>query len=287
MSGVVKHDVIDSWIWHGGRGSRRAVWMNRQDDDGLNEIDAPSQRLFPAGLSPKCGPQFIRETACRQAAALHRSKRSAPAAGFTLLELLVVVALIVSLAGGIGLALRQPGESVSMQSAQATLAILLGAARGRAALSQQDARCAIAADPADCATCLRFVRVLEQDPTDPSNWLAEEDGVLLPAGVYVVPPAPAAVPGNPAWPASRRSTALPSSALSVTINGVSAGLWYCVQFTPRGTTGGGYLLLTAGHFTAGSPAPALIMDDSDNLRGVLIRSLGALTLINDAGAFGP
>jgi hypothetical protein len=73
----------------------------------------------------------------------------------------------------------------------------------------------------------------------------------------------------------------------VTINGVSAGLWYCVQFTPRGTTGGGYLLLTAGHFTAGSPAPALIMDDSDNLRGVLIRSLGALTLINDAGAFGP
>ena len=207
--------------------------------------------------------------------------------GFTLIELLVVVALIASLAGGIGLALRQPGDSVSLQSAQATLASLLGATRGRAALSQQDARCAIAADPADSATYLHSVRVLEQDPANPINWMAEEDGVLLPAGIYVVPSAAAAVPGNPAWPTSRRSTALPSSAQSMTINGVASAPCYYVQFTPRGTTGGGYLLLTAGHCMTGSPVPTLTLDDSDNVRGVLLRSTGALTLVNDAGALGP
>ena len=207
--------------------------------------------------------------------------------GFTLIELLVVVALIASLAGGIGLALRQPGDSVSLQSAQATIASLLGAARGRAALSQQDARCSIAADPEDSTTYLRFVRVLEQDPANPTNWLAKEDGFLLPAGVFVVPPAAAAVPGNAAWPTTRRSTALPSSAQFMTINGVAGALCYYVQFTPRGTTGGGYLLLTVGHCLTGSPVPTLTLDDSDNLRGVLLRSTGALTLVNDAGALGP
>ena len=214
-------------------------------------------------------------------------RRAAVVVGFTLIELLIVIALMAMLAGGIGLAFRQPGGSVSLQSAQAALCGLLGAARGRAALSQQDARCAVAADPADPATYLRFVRVVGQDPANPANWLGEEDGIWLPSGVYVVPPALTAVPGNPAWPASRRSTALQSTAQVMTINGIAGIPCFCVQFTPRGTTGGGYLLVTAGHFTSGSGAPALTLGDPDNLRGVLLRSTGALTLVNDAGAFAP
>lgn len=210
-----------------------------------------------------------------------------PNAAFTLIELLVVVAMIALFAGGIGLALRHPGESASLQSAQAAVSILLGAARGRAALSQQPARCAVAADPADSTTFLRFIRVVAQDPGNPAAWLAEDDGFWLPAGVYVVPPSPAGVPGNPLWPASRRSTALPAAAQPMTINGVAGALFYWVQFTPRGTTGGGYLLLTPERLTTGSSGPAPILDDPDNLRGVLLRSSGAVTLIDDAGAFPP
>ena len=242
---------------------------------------------WSVGPALVAGPRFNLEMARRQAAALHQSRRRASIAGFTLIELLVVVALMASLAAGIGLALRQPGESVSLQSAQSTFCSLLGAARGRAALSQQDARCAIAADPADSGTYLCFLRVVTQDPANPANWLAEDNGVWLPAGTYVVPPAPASVPGNPAWPASRRSTALPSSAQSMTLNGVADVPCYYVQFTPRGTTGGGYLLLTVGHVTTGSVGPALTLDDPDNVRGVLLRSSGALTLINNAEALGP
>jgi hypothetical protein len=71
------------------------------------------------------------------------------------------------------------------------------------------------------------------------------------------------------------------------INGASGAPCYYVQFTPRGTTGGGYLLLTVAHFSTGSSAPVTALDDPDNLRGVLLRSSGALTVLNDASAFSP
>jgi hypothetical protein len=44
-------------------------------------------------------------------------------------------------------------------------------------------------------------------------------------------------------------------------------------------------VLTVGRLRAGSPGPVLTLDDPGNLRGVLIPSSGALTLLNDAGAF--
>jgi prepilin-type N-terminal cleavage/methylation domain-containing protein len=206
-------------------------------------------------------------------------------AGFTLVELLVVVALIATLVAGIGVALRHPGESMALQAAQGTLASLLNATRGRAACTQQNARLLIAADPSDGEKYLRRLQVVWQDPTNPAGWLADSDGIGLPRGVYVVPSSVLAVPGNPSWPASRRSTALPASALVMTINGVAVPEAYYVSFTPRGTTGGGCVVLTVGRLRAGSAGPVLALDDPDDVRGVLIRSSGALTLLNDAGAF--
>ena len=208
-------------------------------------------------------------------------------AGFTLVEMLMVVTLIILLTAEIGLALRQPGESVALQSAQATVCSLLNVARGRAAIAQQNVRLVIAADPADSDNHLRCLQVAEQDSIDPANWLADGDSIRLPAGVYVVPSAPAGVPGNPAWPGSRCSTALPSSPRLMMINGAASANFYYVQFTPRGTTSGGFLLLTAGRITAGASAPLLKLDNADNLRGVLLRSSGALTLLDDASAFSP
>ena len=209
------------------------------------------------------------------------------AGGFTLIEMLVVIALVAALAAEIGIALRRPEESVALQSAQTTLCSLLNVARGRAAVAQQNVRLVIAADPAASERHLRFIQVVEQDAGDPANWLADGEGVFLPAGVYVVPPVPAAVPGNPAWPGSRCSTALPSSPRLLTIDGAAASTCYYVQFTPRGTTGGGFLLLTVGHFIAGASAPGLTLDNADNLRGLLLRSSGAFTLLSDARALAP
>jgi hypothetical protein len=73
----------------------------------------------------------------------------------------------------------------------------------------------------------------------------------------------------------------------MTINGVAAGRFHYVQFTPRGITGGGYLVLTVGRVGAGPSGPAPAFDNPDNVRGVLLRSSGGLTLLGDAGAFAP
>ena len=103
----------------------------------------------------------------------------------------------------------------------------------------------------------------------------------------MVPSAASDVPGNPDWPASRRSNALSAAAEAVVINGVVAGAFYHVQFSSRGTSGGGNLVLTAGRITIGAADATLVLDNPDNVRGVLLRPSGALTLINDAGAFPP
>lgn len=205
--------------------------------------------------------------------------------GFTLLELLVVIALIGVLVGGMGVALRDPGESLALQAAQGALVSLLNATRARAANTQQNARLVIAADPADAGSYLRRLQVVWQDPANPGGWLADSGAISLPPGVYVVPSSALAVPGNPAWPAARRSTALPASPVDLTINGVAVTGLYYVSFTARGTTGGGCVVLTVGHLRAGPSGPTLLLDDPDNVRAVLIRASGALTLLNDAGAF--
>jgi len=206
---------------------------------------------------------------------------------FTLIELLAVVALIAVLASVMGLALRHPGEAVVLQAAQGTLASLCNATRGRAALTRQNARLVIAADPADSECHLRYLQIVHEEANGSGQWRAEGGGVYLPRGVYVVPSTAAAVPGNPTWPASHRSTALSSAAQVMTINGVAAGSFYYVQFTSRGTTGGGNLVLTMGRTTSSASGVALEFDNPDNLRGVLLRSSGVLTLLNDARAFAP
>ena len=212
---------------------------------------------------------------------LHRRR------AFTLVELLVVVAIVALLAGTVGLNLRSLGENTALQAAQATVASLCSAARGRAALTGRNARLLLAADPADIECHLRYLQIVHEDPAGSDRWLAEGSGVYLPRGVYVVPPAGAAVPGNPGWPASRRSTALSATPERMAINGVAAGACHYVQFSPRGTTTGGNLLLGSGHAITGTAGTVLVLENADNVRGVLLRPSGALTLINDARAFPP
>jgi prepilin-type N-terminal cleavage/methylation domain-containing protein len=260
---------------------RRHSWTIMPPDNRCRSLLAGDS---PLGIASKLAPTIwlAPGKACRQAGCRHAAPLRT---GFTLVELLVVIALIAILVGGIGAALRNPGESVALQAAQGTLTSLLNATRGRAASTQQNARLVISADPADAEKYLRCIQVVWQDPANPAGWLADNDAFNLPVGVYVVPSSVLAVPGNPAWPAARRSTALPALPLEMTINGVAAPGLYYVSFTPRGTTGGGCVVLTVGRLRAGSPGPVLTLDAPDNVRGVLIRSSGALTLLNDAGAF--
>jgi len=208
-------------------------------------------------------------------------------AGFTLVEMLVVIGLIAFLAASLGLALRSPGQGMALQAGQATVATLCAAARARATVTGRDARLVISADPADADGRCRYLQIVQEDPVNPDRWLAEGAGFWLPPGIYVVPPRADAVPGNAAWPEARCSTALSTSAQALTINGGAAGLFYTVLFTARGTTRGGSLVLTVGRRDAGTTGPVLTFGHPDQVRGVLLRASGALTLLGEAGALAP
>jgi len=203
------------------------------------------------------------------------------------MELLVVLGLIAFLTGIVGLVVRGPGHGVALKAGQATVATLCAAARARAVVMGCDARLVVSADPADAAGRLRFLQVVHEDPADPDRWQAEGAGCSLPSGIYLVPPTPAGVPGNPAWPETRCSTALSAPPEPMTINGAAAGLFYAVSFTARGTTRGGSLVLTYGRSDAGADGPALAFDQPDQVRGVRLRTSGALTLLDEPGAMDP
>ena len=205
---------------------------------------------------------------------------------FTLLELLVTLAVIAAAAAALTWTLRTPAGAVALQAGQGTLTGLCAAARARAALAGVNTRLAVSADPADADGVLRWWQVVREDAANPGCWLADGGGFRLPRGVYVVPPPGAAVPGAPSWPAARRSTAFAASAQAMTINGAAAGSFYYLQFTPRGTTGGGNLVVAAGRPEPTGLFPC-VLDNPDAVRGVLVRSSGAVTLLSDAGAFGP
>jgi type II secretory pathway pseudopilin PulG len=211
---------------------------------------------------------------------------TASGSAFTLLELLVVIGLIAALAGALGLKLRAPSGAVALQAGQGALAGLCGAARARAALGGVNARLVVSADPTDADGALRWWQVVEEDAAHAGRWLSAGDGFCLPRGVYTVPPPGSDVPGDAAWPAARRSTAL-AAAQAMTINGAPARLFFYVAFTPRGTTGGGNLVLAAGRPGPGAAGFPCSLENSDDVRGVLLRSSGAVTLLNDAGAFVP
>ena len=203
---------------------------------------------------------------------------------FTLIELLAVIAVVAVFAAAVGLTLRRPGESVALRAGQDVLAVMLEATRGRAALTGQNARLVVQVDVLAPGCHLRRMQIVHEDPAASGNWLAGDSGVELPRGVFVVPPTAADMPANSSWPAARRSTAFPASAQPMTINGVVTGSLYYVQFTPRGTTGGGALVLAMGHVSGES---GVTLDNPDDVRGVMLRTSGAFTLLNDAAAFGP
>lgn len=105
---------------------------------------------------------------------------------FTLLELMVVIALMAILGAGLGIVLTR-GGGVPLQAAETTLARIFQAARAQAALQQTEARVIIADTPDDGDRHLRFAGIVYRDADDPNLWRAANSGVRLPDGIRFRP----------------------------------------------------------------------------------------------------
>ncbi len=136
-----------------------------------------------------------------------RNTSTLPRPAFTLIEMMVVVALIAILVGGVGYSLAGGGTSASLATAQRSIASVFQAARAAAILNggveQPDGttvpfksvrvRVLISDDDSeDSEIRWRYVGVVygEADPTGQfyGQWFALNQGATLPQGIYVIAP---------------------------------------------------------------------------------------------------
>ena len=232
-----------------------------------------------------------------------RHPRRAPAlrslgeAGFTLIELMMVVGLIALLVAALGLSLGDTGGN-SLASAQKMIGGLVGSARAQAAVNQTEARVVIYATrppSGDAEKYLRVLQVFRNEPFGSTTWVAVRSPIYLPRGVYVVPPSTAGLlPAGVIWPVN--PAPLSTLTAGFVLNSTSA---------PTGTTFNGATLFWMGYNADGSvnvtlgaqPFPKLAVatatlsnnlpafNNPGSVRGVLIRPSGAVTFVNDAASF--
>ncbi len=224
------------------------------------------------------------------------------ARAFTLIELIVVVAIIGFTAIGFGLALKDTGGN-SLATGQTLLSTMVSAARAQAAVHQTEARLLIygtrppAGDPEKFLRLMQVVRA--ESPGSPrTNWLPASGVVSLPRGIYVVPTATnGLLAAGVIWPSnppltSTLAAALPHGQPTGTPFATPATAFY-IEFLPDGTcsqvpsvspTQPSYARLLVG--TASLSAANLPQfNNSGAVRGLVIRPSGSVTFINDATSF--
>lgn len=225
-----------------------------------------------------------------------------PRAGFTLIELLVVIAVIGILAAILFAGLGGTGRSASLQSAQATVANCVTAARTRAMAAGRNARLLVQIDPGSVNAHDRFLRYIVLQVDDGTQWQTLST-FLLPEGVALLPryvssfsklvESPAAwtrpSDGGELRSSAFRSVATnyPDAEVSLAINSATVERWAAVKFAAAGTTSNvGDLVVGMTNILApGSGSLPCQFVGPDAVRGVSITTYGLPVQINGRDGF--
>lgn len=216
--------------------------------------------------------------------------------GFTLVELLAVVALIALLAGVVGIALSDKGGS-SLASAQKTIGTMVGAARAQAAVSQSETILAIyAARPpmGEADKYLSLMQVFRNDNPGGASptYVPVGNPVSLPRGVHIVPPSTTGLlAAGVVWSTNPPALSTLRGPINLGPAGGAAfgtsGMAFVLDFAPDGTLGqvtashARLVVATATRSVTNQPQ----FNNKDAVRGVLLRPTGAVTFVNDLFGF--
>lgn len=229
--------------------------------------------------------------------------------GFTLLELLVVIGLIAAMSFFLVSGLTGGGVTAGLQSAQATLANLVTAARAKAPATGRKTRLLVNIDPRVPERFLRHIvlQLARQSGSSPTDW-DTLIAVTLPEGIYIVPASLSQAGGLVANAADWKRVSDPAADLvsdlfanqnlTAALDGdVAAQAWTGIAFTANGTlaalNGGlppkGFLAVVPGarrppgSYLAGE-APVQL-GSPQAVRGLLLSAYGVPALLNDRASF--
>jgi prepilin-type N-terminal cleavage/methylation domain-containing protein len=222
--------------------------------------------------------------------------RAAPRA-FTLVELMVVVAIIAFTALGFALALGDSGGN-ALATGQTTLATMVGTARAQAAVNQTEARLLIygtrppGGDSTSPEKFLRLMQVVRAEPAGSNTWVPVGAAVSLPRGIFVVPNVvtglitPGIVwPSNPPLLSSFGAAFNPLQPAGTPFAPPATALF--IQFNADGTCqqvgNSNFARLLVATGTVANNVPQF--NNAAAVRGLVIRPSGAVTFVNDAANF--
>lgn len=261
----------------------------RRDDFRVVQV-GPESPQWPLSLSKK-------GTSHRRILPGHRARG---ASAFTLIELLIVIAIIAGLSSWVVSGLRSGGGPAALRSAQSALINLITLARTQALASGQPCRLLVHIDPNSTARPSRYLRYCVLQQSAGGTWQTTAD-LYLPGGVFVVPgdfpslPTGLYVEGAGVWLKADgvtplRSTALRSNQIvSESIGPSPAEKWVALSFSAVGTTSqSGDLIFATGRQRPESTAPAespIELSNHDEVCGLTISAYGLAVLINDRLSF--
>ena len=232
--------------------------------------------------------------------------------GFTLLELLVVIAVIAIIMGFIGLDLTG-GGSAGMGAAQRTFCSMLQQTRIQAIMNGAEARLLIYDEPDDEEKYHRFLRVVvwmnepykdhnSNDQYDSGEtftdvdgsgghseaWIPKGDGVYLPDGVYVVPEqndftSLAILGSEQKWDPDAYSEWAGEEVF--TFGKLEPERYTYVSFTSRGTTGACQIALTVAEPQPNEKGMSYRFINPSDVIGLRTRPYGSYELLSSVHDF--